>query len=214
MRPNSAESSSDWARPARPLARPLTSHSGAPSGHASKRLALSARSAPPCSPPMMTSKRPIGTARSFASSLPSTSATISPCCFIDKPSSGPPKFHSAFSLLLSATVSTSAAARSASEIGLQVAQRPSPRSKYTKGAPLLTTSSWPETDLKKAVGRTMEYVISVCSRSLASNSIFAYWNCSAYGSFLSADLTQNADSSTKWRAPAARAASRQLSVAW
>ena len=53
-------------------------------------------------------------------------------------------------------VSTSAAARSGSEIGLQVALLPPPRSKYTKGEPLSTTSSWPLTDLKKAVARTIE----------------------------------------------------------
>ena len=56
--------------------------------------------------------------------------------------------------------------------------------------------------------------MSDCSRSAASMSFLAYWNCKAYGCFSSADLTQNAESITKWRAPAARAAFRQFSVAW
>mmetsp|Transcript_20813 Transcript_20813/g.67438 ORF Transcript_20813/g.67438 Transcript_20813/m.67438 type:complete len:214 (-) Transcript_20813:477-1118(-) len=213
MRPNSAESSSDCAHPAMVCAYWSRAHCGTDSGKPSKRAALPARLAAPCSPSTMTSKMPMGTPSSLASSLPSTSATSSPCCLIERPSSGPPRFHSAFSLALSAIVSTSAAARSGSEMGLHVAHLPPPRSKYTNGAPPLTTSSWPDTDLKKAVGRIIEYVMSVCSRSLASNSILAYWNCSAYLSLRSADLTQKAESKTKWRAPAARAALRQLSVA-
>ena len=84
-----------------------------------------------------------------------------------------------FSRLLSLIVSMMAFARSGSEMGLQVADLPFPRSKKTKGAPPSTTSSWPLTDLKKAVGRMIEYVTSAWLRNASSMSFLAYWNCSA-----------------------------------
>eukprot|EP00962_Isochrysis_galbana_P060798 scaffold35693_cov129-Isochrysis_galbana.AAC.1 len=82
--------------------------------------------------------------------LPEVSVPRRPRLLASWPSFGKldaPRFHSAFSLALSAIVSTSAAARSGSEMGLHVAHLPPPRSKYTNGAPPLTTSSWPDTDL-------------------------------------------------------------------
>ena len=81
---------------------------------------------------------------------------------------GPRRFPRPFSVALSAIVSTRAAARSGSEIGLHVAHVPSPRSQKTKGEPPLTTSTWPLTDLKKAVGRMILYVRSLWARSAPS----------------------------------------------
>ena len=78
---------------------------------------------------MIVSKMPMGTPRSLASSLPSTSATSSPCCCIDMPASGPPRFHTSFFFDGSSIVSSSAAARSRSAMGLHVADLPLPRSK-------------------------------------------------------------------------------------
>jgi hypothetical protein len=45
-------------------------------------------------------------------------------------------------------------ARSSSLIGLQAVSLPSPKTR--NGLPDFTRSNWPDSDLKKAVGRTME----------------------------------------------------------
>src|SRR6056297_3676895 len=64
------------------------------------------------------------------------------------------------------------APRSASEIGLQAVSRPSPKTR--KGLPLRTRSTWPERDLKKAVGLTMDQVRPDAMRSVSKAS-FACW---------------------------------------
>mmetsp|Transcript_8281 Transcript_8281/g.34107 ORF Transcript_8281/g.34107 Transcript_8281/m.34107 type:complete len:268 (-) Transcript_8281:235-1038(-) len=186
---------------------------------ASRSLSESRSPASQSKPPMMASKRPIGTARSHgslrgaASTAAMASAMSPPCASIEYPASGPPRFQIGSPVAEfragSATQSTIAAAKSASAMGLHVAERPPPRSKYTNGAPVWTFSTCPDTDLKNAVGRTTEYVTSDCAASAASVASLAFWNSS------SGFCTQNADRRTKCRpCPLARSASRQLTEAW
>ena len=62
--------------------------------------------------------------------------------------------------------------------------------------------------MKKAVGLTMEWVISSDAMSSSSNLSLACWNSSR------GFCTQIAERSTKWDAPALIASSMQFLVAW
>jgi hypothetical protein len=110
-----------------------------------------------------------------------------------------------FTLLGSTTQSAMKAARSSSEIGLQAAKWPSPNMTY--GPPFFTLSTCPARDLKNAVGRTIEYVMSEAAFRSASKASLAFWNSR------SGFWTQIAERRMKWLAPAARAAVRQFLVA-
>src|SRR6056297_3754981 len=89
------------------------------------------------------------------------------------------------------------APRSASEIGLQAVSRPFPKTR--KGLPARTRPTWPESDLKKAVGLTMDQVRPDALRSVSKAS-FACWK--ARRGF----CTQRAERSTNCAAPAVFAA--------
>ncbi len=91
--------------------------------------------------------------------------------------------------------------RSSSWIGLQAVSRPSPNSR--NGRPCRTRATWPLSDLKNAVGRTMDQARPLAISS-ASKASLACWKASR------GFCTQMADSSTMRPMPAALAAASAL----
>jgi hypothetical protein len=94
-----------------------------------------------------------GTCRNFGS-MPAASNNNSPCCRAVSAGPGPPMGRMRFTFSGSVRQDARNRPRSSSLIGLQDVSVPSPNSR--NGLPARTRAIWPESDLKNAVGRTMD----------------------------------------------------------